>query len=261
MEFRARKRFGQHFLQDSRIIDGIIHAISPQADQHIVEIGPGQGVLTKDLIAKAGRVDAIEIDRDLAAYLRKHFEKFPHFFLHEMDVLRFEFSTLTENPASLRIVGNLPYNISTPLLFRLFDYLPLIQDIHVMLQKEVADRMSAEVNTSNYSRLSVMTQFYCQTETLLDVPPTAFNPPPQVESSVIRLIPNPKDRYQPKNPEHFSELVKIAFNFRRKTIRNSLKPYLSETEITQLGIDPNKRPQELTIDDFIRMSDATETPV
>lgn len=259
MEFRARKRFGQHFLSDTHIIEKIIHAVSPKEDQHIVEIGPGQGVLTRYLIPKAARVDAIEIDRDLAAYLREHFQQFPHFFLHEMDVLRFDFSTLTEKQASLRIVGNLPYNISTPLLFRLFDYLPLIQDIHVMLQKEVAERMSATVNTPDYSRLSVMTQFYCQTQKLLDVSPMAFKPPPKVESSVIRLIPNKRGRYQPKDPAHFSEIVKNAFNFRRKTIRNSLKPYLSEAEISQLNIDPNKRPQELTIDDFIRLSDATLT--
>lgn len=256
MEFRARKRFGQHFLTDSHIIEKIIQAVSPKEDQHIVEIGPGQGVLTQYLIPKSGRVDAVEIDRDLAAYLREHFKSFPQFFLHEMDVLRFDFSSLTETPASLRVIGNLPYNISTPLLFHLFDYLPLVQDIHVMLQKEVAERMTAKINTPDYSRLSVMTQFYCRAQKLFDVSSMAFNPPPKVESSVIRLIPHPNDLYQPKNAALFAEIVKNTFNFRRKTIRNSLKAYLSEAEIVALNIDPNKRPQELSIEDFICLSDA-----
>jgi 16S rRNA (adenine1518-N6/adenine1519-N6)-dimethyltransferase len=257
MEFRARKRFGQHFLNDSYIIEKIIHAVSPKSDDHIVEIGPGQGVLTQFLIPQAGRVDAIEIDRDLAAYLREHFKNFPQFFLHEMDVLNFNFSSLTEKKASLRVVGNLPYNISTPLLFHLFNYLPLVRDIHVMLQKEVAERMTAKVNTPDYSRLSVMTQFYCQTQKLFDVSPMAFSPPPKVDSSVIRLTPNPSQLYQPKSVTHFAEIVKNTFNFRRKTIRNSLKPYLSEAEIEKLGIDPNKRPQELSIDEFILISDVS----
>ncbi len=257
MEFRARKRFGQHFLHDSHVIQKIIHAVSPQSDQHIVEIGPGQGVLTEFLIPRSGRVDAVEIDRDLAAFLREHFKSFPHFYLHEMDVLKFDFSTLTEKPASLRVVGNLPYNISTPLLFHLFDYLFFVKDIHVMLQKEVALRMTAKLNTPDYSRLSVMTQFYCQTQKLFDVSAMAFNPPPKVESSVIRLIPNPPGRYQPKDPAHFAEIVKNTFNFRRKTIRNSLKPYLSEADIMKLNIDPNKRPQEISIEEFIQISDAS----
>lgn len=255
-DFRPRKRFGQHFLTDTNILQKIIRTIHPTEKDHMVEIGPGQGALTRYLVPAVGKLDAIEIDRDLITYLTDQFRNFPQFVLHQSDILKFDVGKLTDVPHSLRIVGNLPYNISTPLLFHLFDFAPLIIDIHVMLQKEVADRITAKVGGSNYGRLSVMTQYFCHCEHLFDVSAQCFSPPPQVESTVIRLTPYQTRPQNADNLELFSEIVKQAFNMRRKTIRNSLKKFFSADELQALDIDPQKRPQELTLAEYIRLSNS-----
>lgn len=246
-----RKRFGQNFLIDHNIITNIITAINPGPGQHILEIGPGKGILTADLIASKAIVDAVEIDRDLVEYLQQRFSA-RNFTLHNMDVLKFSLQQLNINAVNkkLRIVGNLPYNISTPLLFKLFTQINLIADMYFMLQQEVALRLVAQPNSKDYGRMSIMAQYYCDMQIILQVPPTAFEPPPKVNSSVIHFIPRSKPIVKVFDEVLLHHLVTQAFSQRRKTIANSLKTAISNAELTALQIDPKLRAENLTIQDY-----------
>ena len=221
MKHIARKRFGQHFLTDRGIIEDIVQGIAPQAGQAMVEIGPGLGAMTQPLVERLGHLTVIELDRDLAVLLRKK----PELTVIESDVLRVDFRALAEAAATkLRIVGNLPYNISTPILFHLLDVADVVEDQHFMLQKEVIDRMVARPSTSDYSRLSVMLQWRYAMENVLFVPPTSFDPPPRVDSAIVRMLPHPAPEVL--DVKLFSELVRVAFSQRRKLLRHSLGKWL-----------------------------------
>lgn len=248
---KARKRFGQHFLKDPYILQSIKSAIAPHIDDHLVEIGPGHGALTDYLIGTAKRLDLIEIDRDLVPLLEKKYGD--NVSTHECDVLTFDVRQLSGHD-KLRIVGNLPYNISTPLLFHLFDQLDVIQDMYFLLQKEVVNRMTAKSGTHDYGRLSVMTQFYCRAMALLDVAPTAFDPPPKVMSTFMRLVPHEKP-LAVKSVMQLQNIVREAFSYRRKTLSNSLKRWITADQLIALSIDPKRRPQELSVEEYIRISD------
>ncbi len=250
---RARKRFGQHFLRDPATTDAIIRAIAPAEDDVIVEIGPGQAVLTAPLAERARTLHAIEIDRDLAADLRLHFAANPGVIVHECDALQIELSTLG---TALRIVGNLPYNISTPLLFRLLDQRHLITDMHLMLQKEVADRMAAKPGGKAFGRLSVMIGCHFEVHRLFDVGPDAFEPPPAVTSAFVRLTPLPEEFYRISDPHLFSTLVTAAFSQRRKTLRNALRKLVDPDTLAKAGVDPGARAETVTIAQFTALANA-----
>lgn len=249
---RAKKRFGQHFLHDKNIIDKIITAFSPEKGQKIIEIGPGKGALTIPLLQHQIELDVIEIDKDLVQSIINKCEKTGKINVHCVDVLKFDFCQFTNN--KLRIVGNLPYNISTPIIFHLLKYKHCISDMLFMLQKEVVDRLSAEPGNKNYGRLSVMVQSQCQVEKLFDIGPESFAPPPKVNSSLVRL--QFCDTYDKNivNSETFARMVNSAFQQRRKTLRNSLNAYFDENEIKITGIAPGARPEQLTIDQFVMLS-------
>ena len=252
---RARKRFGQHFLTDPGVIDEILNAIRPGETDTIVEIGPGQSAITAPLLRRSGHVHAIELDRDLAARLRQQYEGETRLTIHEADALRFDYATLGDG---LRIVGNLPYNISTPLLFHLLDYRDRIIDMHFMLQKEVVARMAASPGSKAYGRLGIMLGCFFDIEALFDVDRTAFDPPPDVTSAVVRLSPLPPGTYALKNPAALSRLVATAFSQRRKTIRNSLRKVADETLLKSVGIDPQLRPEAVAIGEYVKLSNALE---
>lgn len=249
-----RKRFGQHFLHDPHIINAIIEAIQPKRDEHLVEIGPGKGILTKPLLPRVKRLDAIELDRDLIPILEQTFGSNTHFHLINQDALQFDYASLTQQHKSLRVVGNLPYNISTPLLFYLLKFASLIKDMHFMLQKEVVDRISAQPGDPAYGRLSVMMQYHCVCEMLFDVVPECFSPPPKVMSAVIRLIPYETPPFIAKEYELFETIVRTAFNQRRKTLQNSLKKLIPAAMIIEAGIDPSIRPEMMSVADFVKLS-------
>lgn len=252
----ARKRFGQHFLHDAQVIDRIVAAIGARPGAPMVEIGPGHGAITEDLLAAAGTMDAIEIDRDLAASLRTRLVP-RGLVLHEADALRFDFAALAAlRGQRLRIVGNLPYNISTPLLFRFAAFAGHIRDIHVMLQREVVERMVAAPGDSEFSRLSVMLQYRFDMEMLIEVPAESFDPAPKVESAVVRLIPLNPPPHQARDEILFAEVVSRAFSQRRKTLRNTLKGLVSADQLAALGINAGARAQELSVADFVRIADA-----
>ena len=251
---RARKRFGQNFLVDQNIINGIIDAIDPIAGQHIVEIGPGQAALTRKLIhalGSNGSIDAIEIDRDLVARLTHEFpvEKLR---VHQADAMEFDFSTL---PSPLRVVGNLPYNISTPILFRLCEYEDRISDMTFMLQKEVVDRMAAAAGEDARGRLSVMLQYRFKIEKRFDVPPTAFKPVPAVDSSIVRLTPLGEHRLRPKDETLFARIVNEAFSQRRKMLRKSLANWVTPEGWEAIGVAPTARAEELSCEAFVAIAD------
>ena len=246
-----RKRFGQNFLEDLGIINRLVRAIHPKPDDNMVEIGPGQGALTRPLLDDVDKLNAIELDRDLIPFLRAGLE--PHgLTVYEADALKFNFSELmSEQP--LRIVGNLPYNISTPLIFHLLDYHEKIKDMHFMLQLEVVDRLAASPNSKAYGRLSVIAQYFCQVDKLFDVPPESFNPPPKVMSAIVRLQPR-KFPIQAISMETFNKVVKCSFSQRRKTLRNNLKQLLSAEQLDSLNQDLKKRPEQLSIEDYLNMA-------
>ncbi len=250
---KAKKRFGQHFLTDRHYIERIIRAIAPKPADIIVEIGPGPGAITAPLIGRAGHLHAVEIDRELAAALRARFpaEKFT---LHEEDVLKFNFGQLGSR---FRCVGNLPYNISTPFLFHLATFAEQLIDGVFMLQKEVVDRMAAAPDTEAYGRLSVMLQYRFQIERLFNVPPGAFTPPPKVESAIVRMLPLPELRPKAQDESRFAAIVTASFGQRRKTLGNTLKPFMPANVISSLGIDPKRRGETLSVADFIALADAT----
>ena len=258
---RARKRFGQNFLVDQSIINRIVEAIDPQPGQHIVEIGPGQAALTRKLIAAlgaSGSIDAIEIDRDLVARLTHEFDV-SKLRVHQADAMEFDFAAL---PAPLRVVGNLPYNISTPILFRLCEFESRISDLTFMLQKEVVDRMAAAAGDGERGRLSVMLQYRFKIEKCFDVPPTAFKPPPSVDSSIVRLtpladLPAPAgaQRLRPKDETLFARIVTTAFTQRRKMLRKSLGAWMTPDAWTEINVNPQARAEELTCEEFVAISD------
>jgi 16S rRNA (adenine1518-N6/adenine1519-N6)-dimethyltransferase len=259
---RARKRFGQNFLHDQNIIARIIKAVSPKPEHLLVEIGPGQGAITIPLMEATGQLTAIEIDRDLAAALRTRFLANPGFRLIEQDVLKVNFAHLDDAkpvaPASLRILGNLPYNISTPLLFHLLEYRELIHDMVFMLQLEVVDRMAALPGSPDYGRLSVMMQYHCKVEKLFNVPPGAFTPQPKVDSAIVKLTPWRPLPHPARNPETLARVVRTAFSQRRKTLRNTLKTLLPVEAMESLGIDLTLRPENLGLRDYVRISDLVD---
>jgi 16S rRNA (adenine1518-N6/adenine1519-N6)-dimethyltransferase len=255
MAHQPRKRFGQHFLHDPGVIRRIVAAIAPHPGDHLVEIGPGEGAITGELLRAAGRLDAVELDRDLVEPLRARCAGLGALTVHSADALRFDFCALAPAGARLRVVGNLPYNISTPLLFHLLDQAACIRDMHFMLQKEVVERMAAGPGGKDYGRLSVMLQARCEVTPLFTIGPGAFRPPPKVDSAVVRLVP----RAAPlaiDDEATFARVVAAAFAQRRKTLRNGLKGLLTAETIAALGIDPGTRAEQLPLQEFVRLANA-----
>ena len=252
----ARRRFGQNFLVSDGVIRKIVDAIAPRASDTVVEIGPGLGALTGPLLERLDHLHVVEIDRDLIARLRARFPP-ERLTIHEGDALEFDFGALASG-GRLKIVGNLPYNISSPLLFHLAQYADRVHDMHFMLQKEVVDRMVAAAGTKDYGRLSVMLQYRFHLERLFVVPPGAFNPPPKVDSAVVRLIPigvtEVGARGTARRPDLFAVLVAAAFSQRRKMLRNTLRELLGEREIAALGISPTARAETLSVADFVKLA-------
>ena len=255
---RARKRFGQHFLHDRNIIDRIIRAISPQQDDNLLEIGPGRGALTLPLLKHCKPFTAIALDRDLIPILQQQVSEDSRLNLINTDILNFELASLS-CAEDLRIVGNLPYNISTPLMFHLMESFCRIRDMHFMVQKEVAKRIVADASTAHYGRLSVMIQYYCHCQYLFDVPPGCFTPPPRVDSAIIRLTPHATPIASVNDCTMFSEIVQAAFSQRRKTISNSLKSTLSSECFASCQIDKRLRAENLTLQDFACLANSATT--
>lgn len=252
---KARKRFGQNFLVSEYVINEIIRTISAQSDQHIVEIGPGLGVLTDQLVASGAKVTAIELDRDLADRLNRQFATKTNFELIQSDALQIDFTNLSDR--KIRVVGNLPYNISTPLMFRLLEAAQQITDMHFMLQKEVVKRLAAEPGTSAWGRLGIMVQYRCQVDELIEVPPDSFDPPPKVDSAIVRLSPR-EPKMEARNLATLEKVVRIAFNKRRKTLRNALKEMYTEDQIRALEIDPSLRPENLSLEQYVALANGLE---
>ena len=252
-----RKRFGQNFLHDHNIIYNILSSLQAKPDQHWVEIGPGLGALTEPLLKMGMRLDVVELDRDLVALLKEKF-KDSELKIHSGDALKFNFAALAMDNEKLRIIGNLPYNISTPLMFHLLDNAFCIEDMHFMLQKEVVDRICAVPGSKKYGRLSVMMHYHCATELLFDVPPESFEPAPKVMSAIVRLVPHQTPLVQVNDMVKLNKVVTQAFSQRRKTLRNSLKKIIDENAIIDLNIDPTSRAEVLTLDDFARLSNILE---
>jgi len=261
---RARKRFGQHFLHDQNIIRKLLSAMNPQPSDSIIEIGPGEGALTFPLLQRCKELTAIELDRDLIPLLQKNSKPYGTLHLINSDVLQVDMSQLALT-APYRLAGNLPYNISTPLMFHMLKFRELIQDMHFMVQKEVAERIIAHPdqpnrNSKHYGRLSVMMQYHCHSEYLFDVPPGCFSPPPKVDSAIIRLIPHTKPPVTVNDMETFAALVQAAFNQRRKTISNSLKLFVDRTTMLSLDIDPGSRAENLGLQHFAQLSNHSIKP-
>ena len=248
---RARKRFGQHFLIDPGVVDAILRSVHATKDDIVVEIGPGQGAITAALAASAGHLHAVELDRDLARRLRRQYESVESVTIHEADALAFDFSSLGDK---LRIVGNLPYNISTPLLFHLLKSRDRITDMHFMLQKEVVARMAAAPGSKAYGRLGIMLGCHLNIESLFDVDRSAFDPPPEVTSAVVRLDPLPPGTFNIEDEALLSKIVTSAFMKRRKTIRNSLKDVVEIADLEAVGIDPGLRPEQISIPKYVELS-------
>ncbi len=251
-----RKRFGQHFLRDDHVIDRIVDLIEPRSAKPIVEIGPGEGVLTGPLLEHGANLTAIEIDRDLAVHLEQQFERFPGFTLVNMDVLKFDFETVFGNGGRTQVVGNLPYNISTPLIMTLIRWTDRIESMVFMLQREVAERITAGPGSRQYGRLSVVAQRYLCGRLELTVPAEAFNPPPKVESAVVRLWPR-EPRPTAALDDAFDEVVRAAFGQRRKTLANTLRGVVDASTIQRCGIDPAARAETLSVEDFEGLAQAS----
>jgi 16S rRNA (adenine1518-N6/adenine1519-N6)-dimethyltransferase len=252
----ARKRFGQNFLIDQQVIADIVNAVAPRRGDCVVEIGPGLGALTEPLLRRLDHLYVVEIDRDIIARLKQRYAP-DRLTIHEGDALNFDFGSLANTAGSgLHIVGNLPYNISTPLLFHLAGFAEHVVDMHFMLQKEVVQRMVAAPGTSDFGRLSVMLQYRFVMDWLLDVPPESFDPAPKVDSAFVRLIPRPPAELSVKDEARFSALVSAAFAQRRKMLRNNLKGVLGDTGFEQLGIEPTARAEQLSVEDYIRIANA-----
>lgn len=259
-----RKRFGQNFLHDTNIIRQIVDAIRLSRSDNLLEIGPGLGALTEPLLAEVDGMTVVELDRDLAANLKINIgaNSHPDFTIINDNAMHIDYRELAKDidKGSFRVVGNLPYNISTPILFRLLEFSDIIIDMHFMLQKEVVDRITAEPNTKAYGRLSVIMQYHCLADYLLTVPNGAFNPPPKVTSAVFRLTPHQVKPMQAQDEELFADIVRETFNHRRKTLRAIFKnlptlPNLDEADFDQAGVNPQARPETLSVADFVRLSD------
>lgn len=250
---KPRKRFGQHFLKDDSVLSQMVDAITLNPDDAVVEIGPGRAALTYYLRPALKQLHVVELDRDLVASLKVRFIDDDNLHVHACDALNFDFSALA-SAGQLRVVGNLPYNISTPLLFHLISQLSVIRDMHFMLQKEVVLRLCAPPGDSHYGRLTVMCGYWCDAMDLFDVPASAFDPPPKVLSSVVRLVPNHNRHGVCQDMGLFERIVRDAFNMRRKAIRNGLKPHISAAALEDIGVDPGKRPQEISIAEFVKIA-------
>jgi 16S rRNA (adenine1518-N6/adenine1519-N6)-dimethyltransferase len=251
MKHIPKKRFGQNFLSDGDIIRSLVEAIHPQPDDLMVEIGPGLGALTQPLLQKLKHLHVVELDRDIIAWMHQQYAK-NNITVHYSDALKFDFSLLGNN--NLRVVGNLPYNISTPILFHLLDNIDNIADMHFMLQKEVVERMVAAPSTAAYGRLSVMLQYRLQMEYLLTVPPEAFEPAPKVESAFVRAIPYTDLPFPAKDERLFAKVVLSAFSQRRKTLRNTLKGLLDDAGFNKLNINPQLRAENLSVAQFVSLA-------
>ena len=249
---RTKKRFGQHFLVDQAIIDQIVALIAPGQGQKIVEIGPGEGVLTEHLIASGAAIIAVEIDRDLIAKLNQRYQDRANFKLINADILKTDIPTFISN-GPVHVVGNLPYNISTPLLLHLFTALEHISEMTFMLQTEVVERMCALPGSHDFGRLSILTQTHCRAEKVLAVPPSAFAPQPKVDSAVVKLMPLPS-RLPPQVATQLAMVTQAAFSQRRKKIKSGLKKLCSVTELTDIGIDPDARPDMLSVETYVAVA-------
>jgi 16S rRNA (adenine1518-N6/adenine1519-N6)-dimethyltransferase len=258
---RPKKSFGQHFLHERHYIDRIVSVISPRADDFLVEIGPGEGALTFPLLAAAGKLTAIELDTDLIPNLEAKAAGIGELSIVHADVLKVDFTAMAQRAgvSRLRVAGNLPYYISSPILFHCVDHAAAIADMHFMLQKEVVDRMAAEPGSKVYGRLSVMLQLACRVEPLFDVPPGAFRPPPKVDSSVVRLVPLPAEARHDANPARLHAVVKAAFAQRRKTLGNALRQVMDADAIRSAGIDPKDRAEVLAPMDFVALAKVQDT--
>jgi 16S rRNA (adenine1518-N6/adenine1519-N6)-dimethyltransferase len=246
-----RKRFGQNFLQSRHVIEDILRAINPQADDNMLEIGPGLGALTEPLLRRLNHLTAVEIDTDL----QKYWSELPlaqgKLNLIPADALTVDYSQFG---AKLRVIGNLPYNISTPLLIHLLHFAPVIEDMHFMLQKEVVERIAAQPGTKDYGRLTVMLQYHCDVDYLFNVPPEAFDPQPKVDSAVVRLVPHRESPFEKVAVEHLERLVASAFAMRRKTLNNNLKGIISAEQLNDLGIDGGKRPEQISVTEYVQLA-------
>ncbi|MTI62356.1 16S rRNA (adenine(1518)-N(6)/adenine(1519)-N(6))-dimethyltransferase RsmA [Methylophaga sp.] len=251
---RARKRFGQNFLHDEAIIEGILEVISPDKGQHLVEIGPGRGALTMPLLSRCDQLDVIELDRDLVPLLASKLGHHKHLTIHEADALKFDYRQLQQHGEKLRVLGNLPYNITTPLLFHLVEQKACIEDMCFMLQREVVERICAEPSTKQYGRLSIMLQHQCYVEQMFVVPPEAFDPPPKVESAIIYLQPLSQNKGGEVDLARLNQIVTAAFSQRRKTIANTLKKQVSLETLEQVGIEPGQRPETVTVEQYVELT-------
>jgi 16S rRNA (adenine1518-N6/adenine1519-N6)-dimethyltransferase len=256
MTARPKKSFGQHFLHEKRYIERIVSAISPKPDDMVVEIGPGEGALTLPLLAAAGKLTAIELDTDLIPDLKLRAASVGQLEVIQSDVLKVDFTALARERgvAKLRVAGNLPYYISSPILFHCVEHAGAIEDMHFMLQKEVVDRMAAEPGSKVYGRLSVMLQLVCRIEPLFEVPPGAFRPPPKVDSAVVRMLPLPPERLPQADPARLYSVVRAAFSQRRKTLSNALKQVMDAEAIRSADVDPKARAEVLSPADFVRLA-------
>ncbi|WP_440876200.1 16S rRNA (adenine(1518)-N(6)/adenine(1519)-N(6))-dimethyltransferase RsmA [Thalassotalea sp. PLHSN55] len=251
---QAKKRFGQNFLNNDAVISNIVDAINPEPGENLVEIGPGLGALTEPVVERAGDLAVVELDRDLAHRLRHHPFLAKHLTIHEIDALKFDFAQLSDVDNPLRIFGNLPYNISTPLIFHLLTFKDKVKDMHFMLQKEVVQRMAAGENCKAYGRLSIMTQYQCQVIPVMEIGPEHFTPAPKVDSAIVRLIPHKEIKHPVKDLKFLNQVCLTAFNQRRKTIRNSFKKLVSADELEQLGIDPSLRPENISLEQYVNIA-------
>jgi 16S rRNA (adenine1518-N6/adenine1519-N6)-dimethyltransferase len=252
---QARKRFGQNFLHDPGVIERIVRSIAPKAEDAMVEIGPGLGALTEEILDRNPRLHVIELDRDLVPVLRTKFFNYPNLKIHQADALGFDFRTLVDD-RPLRIVGNLPYNISTPLIFHLLDQADAIRDMHFMLQKEVVQRMAAVPGDKNYGRLGIMTQYFCKVQPLFEVGPGAFRPSPKVDSAIVRLVPHQTLPTPARDLAMLQTVVRTAFNARRKTLRKALAGLIGAEGLQALGIDDGLRPENLALAEYVTIADA-----
>lgn len=251
---QAKKRFGQNFLNNDMVIEKIVDAINPEPTDNLVEIGPGLGALTEPVSERAGNLSVVELDRDLAHRLRHHPFLAPKLTIYEADALKFDFSSLIKKDKPLRIFGNLPYNISTPLIFHLLTFKDQVKDMHFMLQKEVVQRMASGENSKAFGRLSIMTQYQCQVIPVMEIGPEHFTPAPKVDSAIVRLIPHKTIKNPVKDIKLLNTVCLAAFNQRRKTIRNSFKKLIPVEALESLGIDATLRPENLSVDNFITLA-------
>jgi 16S rRNA (adenine1518-N6/adenine1519-N6)-dimethyltransferase len=256
MQHRPRKRFAQNFLHDPGSIGRILTTVDPKPGDRMVEIGPGRGAITTGLLRTAGALDAVELDRNLVLPLKELCAGLGELRVHSADALKFDFCGLARADKKLRIVGNLPYNISTPLLFHLLDQAKCILDMHFLLQKELVERLAAGPGSRTYGRLGVMVQARCTVRALFVIGPGAFRPRPKVDSAFVRLVPFREPLFTIQDPAQFARVVTLAFSQRRKTLRNTLKPLLTAEEIASCGIDPAQRAEHLSIEDFARLANS-----